>query len=37
MTIYAADGNARTFDYAAGDAAYVSPAFGHYIENIGNG
>ncbi|KDQ07255.1 hypothetical protein BOTBODRAFT_38960 [Botryobasidium botryosum FD-172 SS1] len=36
MTLYAAAGNARTFDYQAGDVGYVPPSFGHYIENIGN-
>jgi len=36
VTIFAASGNARTFDYSAGDIGYVPPSFGHFIENIGN-
>ncbi|KAF8515539.1 oxalate decarboxylase [Gautieria morchelliformis] len=36
MTIFAANGNARTFNYVQGDIGYVPPANGHYIENIGN-
>ncbi|KIJ42645.1 hypothetical protein M422DRAFT_60349 [Sphaerobolus stellatus SS14] len=36
ITIFAADSNARTFDYQAGDIGYVPPSFGHYVENIGN-
>jgi oxalate decarboxylase len=35
MTIFAADGRARTFDYRAGDVGYVPFAYGHYIENTG--
>ena len=31
------DGNARTFDYRAGDVGYVPFAMGHYVENTGNG
>ncbi|KIJ50983.1 hypothetical protein M422DRAFT_159145 [Sphaerobolus stellatus SS14] len=37
VTIFAANGNARTFDYQAGDVGYVPPTNGHYVENIGNG
>ncbi|KAI0342831.1 oxalate decarboxylase [Trametopsis cervina] len=37
VTLYAADGNARTFDYQAGDISYIPASYGHYIENIGNG
>ncbi|QRW25013.1 oxalate decarboxylase [Rhizoctonia solani] len=35
-TVFAAQGNARTFNYQAGDIGYVPPSFGHYVENIGN-
>ncbi len=31
MTVFAANGNARTFDYRAGDVGYVPFAFGHYV------
>ncbi|KAI0661642.1 oxalate decarboxylase [Cubamyces menziesii] len=36
ITLFAAAGNARTFDYQAGDVAYVPASYGHYIENTGN-
>jgi oxalate decarboxylase/phosphoglucose isomerase-like protein (cupin superfamily) len=36
MTLFAASGNSRTFDYSAGDVGYVPPSFGHYVENVGN-
>ncbi|GCE30445.1 oxalate decarboxylase [Dictyobacter alpinus] len=36
MTVFAAEGRARTFDYQAGDVGYVPFAMGHYIENTGN-
>ncbi|KAB5591242.1 Oxalate decarboxylase [Ceratobasidium theobromae] len=36
ITVFAASGNARTFNYQAGDIGYVPPSFGHYVENIGN-
>lgn len=36
MTVFAAEGKARTFDYQAGDVGYVPLAMGHYIENTGN-
>ncbi|KAG6825536.1 hypothetical protein H0H92_003350, partial [Tricholoma furcatifolium] len=36
MTIFAAQSNARTFDYQAGDIGYVPATMGHYIENTGN-
>ncbi|TFK67751.1 putative oxalate decarboxylase/oxidase [Pluteus cervinus] len=36
MTIFASTGNARTFDYQAGDVGYVPPSYGHYVENTGN-
>lgn len=36
MTVFAANGTARTFDYRAGDVGYVPFAFGHYIQNLGN-
>ncbi|KAI8980107.1 oxalate decarboxylase [Trametes punicea] len=36
ITLFAAAGNARTFDYQAGDIAYVPASYGHYIENTGD-
>ena len=36
MTVFASEGNARTFDYQAGDVGYVPFAMGHYIENTGD-
>ncbi|TFK34609.1 oxalate decarboxylase [Crucibulum laeve] len=36
MTIFAAQSNARTFDYQPGDIGYVPATMGHYVENIGN-
>jgi oxalate decarboxylase len=36
MTVYAANGQARTFDYRAGDVGYVPKPWGHYIQNTGN-
>lgn len=36
MTVFAASGKARTFDYAAGDVGYVPFAMGHYVENTGD-
>lgn len=36
MTIFAAEGNARTFNFQAGDVGSVPMAFGHYVENIGD-
>jgi oxalate decarboxylase len=35
MTVFAANGTARTFDYRAGDVGYVPFAYGHYIQNTG--
>jgi oxalate decarboxylase len=35
MGVFAADGQARTFDYQAGDVGYVPFAMGHYVENTG--
>ena len=35
MTVFAAQGNARTFDYRAGDVGLVPFAMGHYVENTG--
>jgi oxalate decarboxylase len=37
MGVFGASGQARTFDYQAGDVGYVPFAMGHYIENTGNG
>jgi oxalate decarboxylase family bicupin protein len=36
VTIFAAQGNARTFNYQAGDIGFVPTAMGHYVENTGN-
>ncbi|KAG6330550.1 hypothetical protein ID866_8539 [Astraeus odoratus] len=36
ITVYAAMSNAQTFDFQAGDIAYIPPSYGHYIENTGN-
>ena len=36
MTVFASSGQARTFDYRAGDVGYVPFAMGHYIENTGS-
>ncbi|TFK81301.1 oxalate decarboxylase [Polyporus arcularius HHB13444] len=35
ITLFAASGNARTFDYQGGDIAYIPGSYGHYIENTG--
>ena len=36
MTVFASSGQARTFDYRAGDVGYVPFAMGHYVENTGS-
>ena len=36
MGVFASSGQARTFDYRAGDVGYVPFAMGHYIENTGD-
>lgn len=36
MGVFAASGQARTFDFRAGDVGYVPFAMGHYVENTGN-
>lgn len=36
ITLFASQSNARTFDYRAGDIAYIPAGFGHYVENTGN-
>jgi len=36
MTVFAAEGNARTFDYQAGDVGYVPMSMPHFIENTGS-
>lgn len=36
ITIFAGQSNARTYDFQAGDTAYINEQNGHYIENIGN-
>jgi oxalate decarboxylase len=35
MTVFAAENNARTFNFQAGDVGSVPFATGHYVENIG--
>lgn len=35
MTVFTGNGNARTFDYRAGDVGYVPFATGHYVQNTG--
>jgi oxalate decarboxylase family bicupin protein len=34
ITIFAAEGNARTFDYMAGDVGIVPKNMGHFVENL---
>ncbi|KAI0661662.1 oxalate decarboxylase [Cubamyces menziesii] len=36
VTLFASSGNARTFDYEAGDVGFVPASFGHFVENTGN-
>jgi oxalate decarboxylase len=36
MGVFASSGQARTFDFKAGDVGYVPFAMGHYIENTGS-
>jgi oxalate decarboxylase len=36
MGVFAASGQARTFDFQAGDVGYVPFAMGHYVENTGS-
>ncbi|MCZ8511136.1 oxalate decarboxylase family bicupin [Paenibacillus filicis] len=36
MTVFAANGTARTFNIRAGDVGYVPFANGHYVQNTGN-
>ncbi|KAI5801140.1 RmlC-like cupin domain-containing protein [Geopyxis carbonaria] len=36
ITVYAAEGKARTFDYQTGDVGYIPHAMSHYIENTGH-
>src|ERR1700687_4213275 len=36
MGVFAASGQARTFDFWAGDVGYVPFAMGHYVENTGS-
>lgn len=35
MTVFAAEANARTFDYLAGDVGFIPKQMPHYIENMG--
>ena len=34
MTVFAAEGNARTFDFMAGDVGIVPRNMGHFVENL---
>lgn len=36
ITLFAGQSDANTYDFFAGDVAYIPPSFGHYIENIGD-
>ncbi len=36
MGVFASSGEARTFDFMAGDVGFVPFAMGHYVENTGN-
>jgi oxalate decarboxylase len=36
MGVFGASGQARTFDFSAGDVGYVPFAMGHYVENTGS-
>ncbi len=36
MTVFASGGNARTFDFQAGDVGFVPFAMGHYVQNTGS-
>jgi oxalate decarboxylase len=36
MTVFGAEGRARTYDYQAGDVGYAPSNMGHYIENTGD-
>jgi oxalate decarboxylase len=36
MTVFAAEGNARTFDFRAGDVGYVPMSMSHFVENTGD-
>lgn len=36
ITVYAAQGNARTLDYSAGSVGYIPEDMTHYIENTGD-
>jgi oxalate decarboxylase len=36
MGVFASSGQARTFDFLAGDVGYVPFAMGHYVENTGS-
>jgi oxalate decarboxylase len=36
MGVFGASGQARTFDFRAGDVGYVPFAMGHYVENTGS-
>jgi oxalate decarboxylase len=37
MGVFGSSGQARTFDFRAGDVGYVPFAMGHYVENTGTG
>ncbi len=37
MTVFGAQGSARTFDFQAGDVGTVPKSMAHYVENVGDG
>ncbi|KAJ3798155.1 oxalate decarboxylase [Lentinula aff. detonsa] len=37
ITVFAANSNARTFNFQAGDIGFIPASYGHYVENTGNG
>ncbi|KAJ3822937.1 RmlC-like cupin domain-containing protein [Lentinula raphanica] len=36
ITVFAANSNARTFNFQAGDIGFIPASYGHYVENTGN-
>jgi oxalate decarboxylase len=36
MTVFSAEGRARTFDFQAGDVGYVPMSMPHFVENTGS-
>ncbi|KAF5382302.1 hypothetical protein D9757_008456 [Collybiopsis confluens] len=37
ITIFAANSNAKTFNFQPGDIGFIPASYGHYVENTGNG